>query len=1085
MAGDPLRLLSVGDRIRAGEGPFNVQWHNQVTEAVKATQRETIAGQSAVPVDDTLDEHVWVANPSAEPIGEYTAVGIAGFCVVPDVEGDFRGRLCLLACEPADGAVFGIAQGPITAAVGTTNPVPGVGKIKLSGETRARVYVVDSAHRYASIIGGELRSHSNADAAQVQIVVKSNGTGYQWALVVFCCATITPRTNTGTAEVAGPVGTVSGDGQRLGGIVAGPVGTVSASGTSTPPTYSGIGDVGGMVGIVSAVGHTFGPPSTGQVFGPLGIVSATGTVVNPPQGLAIVSAPIGIVAAVGTSTGPICTGSGAVTGPTGTADAFGLVFKTAINSLTALDSSGGIDGVTGPAACITESVAFTPRYLVNGTVESPAELPLMIFPATTSEMMFDVHAASLTRCGVVSIVAQSFAGAKTFQDTLRAEIGVETEGLVFYGTDKRISFAGTIASPSGVFISATSTDIALSGTRPKCDLNANETLYFLSISETGLGSTAAEGIASRRFMTYDGHLVIGGAGWYAGTTGTDPSGNYFSNGLCLQIGSGSGSIIDVAHGGLGADNSASVGIPTFASGVVSFTAPTTVGTHFLTLTNPSAVTFIRINADNTVSALSASAFRTAIGAGTGSGDLLAANNLSDLASASTARTNLGLGSLATQSGTFSGTSSGTNTGDQTITLTGDVTGSGTGSFAATIAAGAVTESKQTLSDVTTLNVSTTKHGYAPKLPNDATKYLDGTGAYSVPSGAGSVTNVSNTDGSITVATGTTTPVVSITQAKRGYTGGSWNIGFTYTASAGVGTVTLTDAAGNTLSSSSLGALLFQQGTGLATEKDLTAAATLTLSSSATLGAASTNARIWIVAFNDAGTVRLGAINCKSLPTIYPLYEALPRSSTAISGSATSAGVFYTGTAVTSKYYRIIGYIEFDSWTPGTWVAASRAAIYTPGMPLPGHIVQCVRASLTTVATGTTTVPLDDTKPQKTEGDQYLTCSITPISAANCIQYWAEIPMTANGNVACAASLYIDSDSDPVETASVWFIAAQAGYITSPLVLRGFAETRGATSQTYKLRAGGNTGTLTVNGSGGTRYYGGACETEIDLWEIMS
>lgn len=40
------------------------------------------------------------------------------------------------------------------------------------------------------------------------------------------------------------------------------------------------------------------------------------------------------------------------------------------------------------------------------------------------------------------------------------------------------------------------------------------------------------------------------------------------------------------------------------------------------------------------------------------------------------------------------------------------------------------------SDITTGNVSTSRHGFAPKVPNDATKYLDGTGAYSVPAGSG-------------------------------------------------------------------------------------------------------------------------------------------------------------------------------------------------------------------------------------------------------------------------------------------------------------------------------------------------------------
>lgn len=90
-----------------------------------------------------------------------------------------------------------------------------------------------------------------------------------------------------------------------------------------------------------------------------------------------------------------------------------------------------------------------------------------------------------------------------------------------------------------------------------------------------------------------------------GTTGLTTSGGPITTSGTITL----GGTLAVAHGGTGA---------TAAPAARTNLGATTVGGSFFTLTNPSAVTFPRINADNTVTARSAADFRADIGAGVGS-----------------------------------------------------------------------------------------------------------------------------------------------------------------------------------------------------------------------------------------------------------------------------------------------------------------------------------------------------------------------------------------------------------------------------------------------------------------------------------
>jgi len=288
-------------------------------------------------------------------------------------------------------------------------------------------------------------------------------------------------------------------------------------------------------------------------------------------------------------------------------------------------------------------------------------------------------------------------------------------------------------------------------------------------------------------------------------------------------------------------------------------------------------------------------------------------------------------------------------------------------------------------------------------------------------------------------------------------------------------------------------------TGAPSEVKITAANSVVVSSGSTLGTRNAiPSRVWAVLFDDAGTYRLGVINClttvagagagSDVTAIYPLEGWGIASSTAEggAGAADSAQTFYTGTAVTSKAYTTLGYATFESGqaTAGTWAtAASRKHLQRQGDPLPGQTIQVQRNDTGAMTTGTTLVPNDNTIPQITEGDQYMTQAITPTSAANVLSIDSETEASASAN-SVVVCLFQDATANAL--AAKRFNVGTAGTIT-PLRLYKKILSAGTAATTIRVRAGGGDGasTITFNGVGGVQQYGAVYNSYTEVTEIMA
>ena len=135
-----------------------------------------------------------------------------------------------------------------------------------------------------------------------------------------------------------------------------------------------------------------------------------------------------------------------------------------------------------------------------------------------------------------------------------------------------------------------------------------------------------------------------------------------------------------------------------------------------------------------------------------------------------------------------------------------------------------------------------------------------------------------------------------------------------------------------------------------------------------------------------------------------------------------------------------------------------------------------------VNSGTTVFPEDDTIPQNTEGDEYMTLAITPQSATSTMNIEISVFYSQSAGTRGGVGLFKDSDADALAFTSNFIKDATS--MGNMQVM--YSETSGnTTARTYKVRCGNiqNAGTFTFNGQGGARKFGGTVLSTIRILEI--
>ena len=547
---------------------------------------------------------------------------------------------------------------------------------------------------------------------------------------------------TGNALISGGVGVAPSYGKI--GL------TTHVSGT-LPVANGGTGLTGGTSGGVLYY-------SAAGTLASSGALAASSLVVGGGAGVApsTITTGTGVVTALGVNTGTagafVVNGgalgnpsSGTVTNLTGTAS---ININGTVGATTA--NTGAFTSITSTSASgiLTRAAATQDGVELIGRAGGTTSLKATITPTTlTASRTFTLpdNSGTVLTTGATVTVAQGGTGLTSTPANGALDIGNGTgftratltagSGVSISNGSGSITISATGSGGTVTGVTATSPVASSGGTAPVISLNSayGDTLnpygsktanFFLAAPNGSAGAPTFRAIVAADIPTLNQNTT----GTASNVTGT----------------------VAVANGGTGS---------TTAAGARTNLGATTLGGNLFIITNPSAITFPRFNADNTVSALSAADFRTAIGAGTGGGSVTSVSGTGTVNGITLTGTVTSSGSL-TLGGTLSG-----------VSLTTQVTGTlplangGTGS---TTAGGARTNLGATTVGANFFTLTNPTAVTFPRINADNTvSALDAAtfrSAIGAGTGSGTVTSVA-TSGSvngITLTGGTITSTGTIT-----------------------------------------------------------------------------------------------------------------------------------------------------------------------------------------------------------------------------------------------------------------------------------------------------------------------------------